>query len=204
MHFPPLAGLRVAVCSLLLAVAGACAATTAPRPVTAPVAISSLSTVYGIQMQFDGSVTRRGGWLYVLAPEGSIRTYQGKAPAWDLTLRAGLTTCTPGRGWVVVSQSQAARLAPLVGFTRDSSLLDTTSRHFGDTLRLDLGVPPGTDLGHSRLTFELAWPIESSIASYSVDADTPLASPDSLGNPCQRAAGPGAATRMLAPRQGAR
>lgn len=203
MRFPSPAALRLTACAVLFAMAGACATTSAPRPVTAPVAITSLRTVYGIQMQLDGSVTRRGDWIYVVAPAGSIRTYQGTAPAWDLTLRTGLTTCTPDRGWVVVSQSRAARLAPLVGFTRDSSLLDTTSQHFRDTLRLDLGVPPGTDLGRSRLTFELAWPIESSIASYSVDADTPLASPDSLGNPCNRAAGPGAATRRLAPRQGA-
>lgn len=203
MHFPSIARLRIPACAMLFAMAGACATTSAPRPVTAPVAISSLRTVYGIQMQLDGSVTRRGDWLYFVAPAGSIRTYQGTAPAWDLTLRAGVTTCTADRGWVVVSQSRAARLAPLVGFTRDSSLLDTTGRHFRDTLRLDLGVPPGTDLGRSRLTFELAWPIESSIASYSVDADAPLSPPDSLESRCNRAGGPGAAKRSLAPGGGA-
>lgn len=186
MHFPSSPRPRLPLCGLLFAMAGACATTSAARPVTAPVAISSLRTVYGIQMHLDGSVTRRGDWLYVVAPTGSIRTYQGTAPAWDLTLRAGLTTCTADRGWTVVSQSRAARLAPLVGLTRDNSLLDTTGRSFRDTLRLDLGVPPGTDLGQSRLTFELEWPIESSIASYAVDADAPLGRPDSVVTRCNR------------------
>ena len=154
------------------------------------VAVSSLRSVYGIQLDAAGTVSRRDDWLYVVVPTGSVRTYQGTAPAWDLMLSVGLATCTAPRRSDVVAQSVPIRVAPAIGFTRDSSLLDTTRREFRDTLRFTVGVPPGTKLDRSWLTFELSWPIESTVATYSLDDRTTLGDAASSARPSCRGAEP--------------
>jgi hypothetical protein len=167
----------LAACTLFaLACAGGSrpAAPTAPET-TLPVIVSSMPSSYGIQLRLRGSAVVRDGWVYVAVPTGAVRTYQGTAPAWDLMLRAGLASCTVPRGWKVVSESQAVRLAPAVGFTRDSSLLDTTPHELRDTLHFAVGLPPGTDPARTWLTFELAWPIENVLASYTLASGTVLA-----------------------------
>jgi hypothetical protein len=157
------------------ATAGVSARTGAASP-RVPVSVSSMPSVYGIQLRLAGSAVVRDGWLYVELPTGSVRTYQGSAEAWDLLLRAQLATCD-GRGrWRVLSESRPARIAPLVGLTRDD-MLDTTTRSFGDTLRLDLGVPRGTALDSAWVAFEVAWPVESVLAKYTLHAHAPLAAP---------------------------
>ena len=138
------------------------------QAVVIPVTASSMPSGYGIQLRLEGSAAMRDDWLYLELPVGSVRTFQGTADAWDLMIRAGLATCT-GRGkWQLVSESRAARIAPLVGLTRDSAVLDTTIRAFSDTLRLNLGVPRGTNMEQAWLTFEIAWPIQSVLAEYTV------------------------------------
>lgn len=177
MKTRPLAGL----CLALLAGAGCTASThvvgTASSDVAGPplgVDATSMRSSYGIQIRLEGAVTRRGNWLYVSVPSGAVRTYQGTAPAWDLSVRAGLASCTGSKQWKVVSESRAARIAPLVGLTIDDPMLDTTTRAFKDTLRLDLGIPPGIDLARSWLTIEPAWPIAGVIASYELPASPTL------------------------------
>lgn len=138
--------------------------TIASRPVTA----SSMPSGYGIQLRLSGSMEVRDGWVYLTAPSGAIRTYQGRAEAWDLVLRAGLATCT-GRGeWRVISESRAARLASMVGFTRDSSMLDTTARNFTSALQMDFGIPPGTNLDKTWLVLDMTWPVEGVLATYTM------------------------------------
>jgi hypothetical protein len=139
-----------------------------------PFAASSMPSGYGIQVRLEGSATVRDDWLYVVVPTGSVRTYQGTADAWDLMVRAGLATCTDKGAWRIVSESRAVRIAPLIGMTRDDAMLDTTVRAFKDTLRLDLGVPRTTTLDRSWLTFELAWPIQSVLARYTLSANGTL------------------------------
>ncbi|HEX5436657.1 MAG TPA: hypothetical protein VFW98_05840 [Gemmatimonadaceae bacterium] len=140
-------------------------------------AASSMPSAYGIQMRLEGSAAVRGDWLYIVVPTGLVRTYQGTADAWDLMLRAGLATCSGTGKWRLVSESRAARIAPLVGLTREHAMLDTTVRAFNDTLRLDLGVPQGTKLDRAWLTFELAWPIEGVLATYTLPGNSSLATP---------------------------
>jgi len=138
-----------------------------------PVAATSMSTVYGIQLDLRGSALLRDGWVYVDIPVGAARTYQGRATAWDLVVRAGIATCS-GRGSRLVAAGRAARIAPLVGLTRDNAELDTVTRTFATPLRLEVGVPPGTDLERSWMTIEVSWPIESVSASYSLAATSGL------------------------------
>lgn len=108
-----------AVAALLCLLASGCATmgargrtgATSPR---VPVSVSSMPSVYGIQLRLAGSAVVRDGWLYVELPAGSVRTYQGTAEAWDLLLRAQLLACS-GRGkWRVLSESRPARVTPLV------------------------------------------------------------------------------------------
>ncbi len=127
-----------------------------------------MPSVYGIQLRLEGSAVVRDGWLHLDFPAGAVRTYQGEAEAWDLMLRARLATCGRDGEWQVASESRAARLAPIAGLTRDESMLDTTTRAFTETLRLDLGIPRGTDLARSWVAVELAWPVESVLASYTL------------------------------------
>jgi hypothetical protein len=139
-------------------------------PVVLPVAATSMSTVYGIQLALRGSATVRDGWVYVDIPVGAARTYQGRATAWDLLVRAGIATCSGRGGSDLIAEGRAARVAPLVGLTRDSAELDTVTRKFAAPLRVGVGIPPGTDLHRSWVTIEVSWPIESVIASYSLAA----------------------------------
>ena len=132
-----------------------------------------MSTVYGIQLDLRGSASLRDGWVYVDIPVGAARTYQGRATAWDLVVRAGIATCS-GRGSRLVAEGRAARIAPLVGLTRDNAELDTVTRTFATPLRLEVGVPPGTDFERSWMTIEVSWPIESVSASYSLAATSGL------------------------------
>jgi hypothetical protein len=166
---------------LLLVVLGAAALETAcsrsgfSRPggnvaVVLPVAATSMSTVYGIQLGLRGSAVVRDGWVYVDIPDGSARTYQGRATAWDLLVRAGIATCDGRNESRLIAEGRAARIAPLVGLTRDNPELDTVTRKFTAPLHVEVGIPPGTDLDRSWVTIEVSWPIESVIASYSVAA----------------------------------
>ena len=165
--------------STLGAVAVGCSRAGAPRtgdisPVVLPVVATSMSTVYGIQLDLRGSAAVRDGWVYMEIPAGAARTYQGRANAWDLVVRAGIATCS-GRGGVrLIAEGRAARVAPLVGLTLDNAELDTVTRTFAAPLSLDVGIPPGADLQRSWLTIEVSWPIESVIASYSLPATSGL------------------------------
>ena len=152
-----------------------CAARGASRtsdisPVVLPVVATSMRTVYGIQLDLRGSASVRGGWVYVDIPAGAARTYQGRATAWDLLVRAGIATCGGRGGSQLISEGRAARIAPLVGLTLDNAELDTVTRVFSAPLHLDVGIPPGTDLQRSWVTIEVSWPIQGVIASYSLAA----------------------------------
>lgn len=144
-------------------------------PVVLPVAATSMSTVYGIQLALRGSAAVRDGWVYVDIPVGTARTYQGRASAWDLFVRAGIATCSGRRQGRLIAEGRAARIAPLVGLTRDNAELDTVPRSFAGPLRLDVGIPPGTDLERSWVTIEVYWPIQAVVASYSITATGGLA-----------------------------
>jgi hypothetical protein len=157
--------------------AGACGG--ARRGVISPVesrpfSISTIRSSYGIQARLEGSVALRQGWLYVSAPNGAVRTYQvDRQDYWDLRVRAGIASCV-NRSVEVTSEGRAARVATLLGLSRDAAYLDTTTRAFKDTLRLDVGVPPGTDLARSWLAFIFEWPFEGVLATYTVHSDIPL------------------------------
>jgi hypothetical protein len=170
---------RVALLPTLFLAAGcatvAASAPTADAPTdTIPVSASSLRSAYGVQLRLDGRAVLRDGWLYVELRSGSVRTYQGTTDAWDLAVRAGLAACDGKGGWKLVSESRAARIAPLIGLSRDSATIDTTLRAFADTLRLDLGVPRGVQMDRTWLTVEVAWPIQSVIADYTLTASGQL------------------------------
>jgi hypothetical protein len=176
MHNVRSAGIRTFLAGLSLGVAAiGCGRPIAAHPgdigaVVLPVAATSMSTVYGIQLDLRGSATVRDGWVYVDIPTGAARTYQGRANAWDLLVRAGIATCSGVRGSRLIAEGRAARIAPLVGLTLDNAELDTVTRRFAAPLRVDVGIPPGTDLQRSWLTIEVSWPIESVIANYSLTA----------------------------------
>lgn len=143
-------------------------------PVVLPVVATSMSTVYGIQLDLRGSATARDGWIYVEIPSGAARTYQGRANAWDLFVRAGIATCSGRGGSELIAEGRAARIAPLIGLTLDNAELDTVTRRLASPLSLDVGIPPGTDLQRSWLTIEVSWPIEGVIANYSLAATSGL------------------------------
>jgi len=140
------------------------------RPVTLPIAASSMSTIYGIQLDLRGSAVVRDRWVYVEIPTGAARTYQGRAVAWDLVVRAGIATCSgPGTGRLI-AEGEAGHVAPIIGLTRDNPELDTIPRTFITPLRVDVGIPPGTDLARSWVTMDVSWPIDATIASYALTA----------------------------------
>jgi len=145
------------------------------QPVVLPVAATSMSTIYGIQLDLRGSAVVRNGWVYVEIPVGAAKTYQGRASAWDLLVRAGVATCSGPRDARLIAEGRPGRIAPLVGLTRDNADLDTIPRTFVAPLRLDVGIPPGTDLSRSWLTLDISWPVEATIASYSLTATDRLA-----------------------------
>lgn len=146
------------------------------RPVPLPVVARSMSTIYGIQVDLRGSATIRDGWVYVNIPTGAARTYQGRASAWDLFVRAGVGTCSADGHGILIAEGRAARLAPVIGLSRDNDQLDTIPRTLTMPLQLDVGIPPGTDLNRSWLTIDVAWPIEAAIASYSLTSTGVLTS----------------------------
>lgn len=180
----------------LAATATGCSQLNAPhagdlRPVSLPVAASSVSSIYGIQLTLRGSAVVRDRWVYVDIPTGLARTYQGRASAWDLVVRAGIATCSgPGQGRVI-SEGEAGRVAPLVGLTQDQPELDTIPRTFTAPLQLDVGIPPGTDLAHSWVTLDVSWPVEATIASYTLTATGGIAAPRSDPPPSASTHSPG-------------
>lgn len=169
-------------------------------PAALPVAATSMSTINGIQLDLRGSATLRDGWVYVDIPVGAARTYQGRASAWDLLVRAGIATCSGRRRGRLIAEGRAARIAPLVGLTRNDAELDTVARTFAIPLRLEVGIPPGTDLERSWMTIEVSWPIEAVIASYSLTASGGLAhaTPDPVAASSARAEDGGSGGRVQA------
>jgi hypothetical protein len=83
-------------------------------------------------------------------------------------VRVGLATCSGTGQWQTISESQAVRLASTVGFTRDSSMLDTIARSFVTPLQTNLGIPPGANPDMTWITFNVSWPIEGVMASYTL------------------------------------
>lgn len=139
-----------------------------------PFSVSSIRTSYGIQGRLTGTIAVQDRWVYLVVPVGAVRTYQlDRQEYWDLRLRAGLASCKP-RGFEIVSEGRAARLAPLLGLSRDAATLDTTTREFRDTLRLDVGVPAGTDLGRSWIALTFEWPFQNVLATYTIHTNVPL------------------------------
>lgn len=161
------------VCLALIACGGA-RQVRRPSSAGVPFSVSSIRSSYGIQARLDGTIAVGDRWIYIVAPAGAVRTYQlDRQDYWDLRMRAGLASCT-SRDFEIVSEGRAARLAPLLGLARDSATLDTTTRAFRDTLRLDVGVPAGTDLAKSWIVLIFEWPFQSVMATYTVDTNTPL------------------------------
>ena len=139
-----------------------------------PFTVNSFRSGYGIQARLEGTIAVQDHWVYVLAPAGAVRTYQvDRQDYWDLRVRAGLASCT-SKGFEIISEGRAARLAPLLGLSPDAARLDTTTRAFRDTLRLDVGVPSGTNLARSWIALIYEWPFESVMATYTVHTNVPL------------------------------
>lgn len=139
-----------------------------------PFRVSSIGSSYGIQARFDGTITAQDRWIYIVVLSGAVRTYQlDRQDYWDLRLRAGVASCA-SRNFEIVSEGRAARLAPLLGLSRDAATLDTTTRALRDTLRLDVGVPAGTDLAKSWIALIFEWPFQSVMATYTVHTNVPL------------------------------
>jgi hypothetical protein len=88
-------------------------------------------------------------------------------------LRAGLVSCG-SKGFEVVSEGRDARLAPVLGLHADGAFLDTTLIVFRDTLRLDVGIPSGTDLAKSWIALIFEWPVQTVIATYALHTNIPL------------------------------
>lgn len=160
-----------------LAVASvACGAARAPTGTVAagrPFSLSSFRGPAGIQARLEGSIVVEDRWAYVTAL-GAVRTYQlDRQDYWDLRVRAGVARCQ-GRDVEIASEGRAVRLAPLLGLARDSARLDTTQRVLRDTLRLDVGVPPGTELARAWIALIFEWPFENVMATYAVHTNLPL------------------------------
>ena len=153
---------------------GAARARSASVGVAKPFSMSSFGSSLGIQARLEGSITVQDRWTYVTAPRGAVRTYQlDRQDYWDLRVRAAVAACK-GRDVEVVSEGRAVRLAPLLGLARDSARLDTAQRAIRDTLRLDVGLPPGTELARSWIALIFEWPFESVMATYTVHTNVPL------------------------------
>lgn len=165
--------LRAVICLVLIACGGARQGRRAPGS-GAPFAISSIGSSYGIQARFEGLIAVQDRWIHVVVPTGAVRTYQrDRQDYWDLRLRAGVVSCV-AREFETVSEGRAARLAPLLGLSREAAMLDTTTRALRDTLRLDVGIPPGTDLAKSWVVLIFEWPFQSVMATYTVHTNVPL------------------------------
>lgn len=153
---------------------GAARANTAPIGAGKPFSVTSFRGSPGIQVRLEGSLAVQDRWVYLTAPGGAVRTYQlDRQDYWDLRVRAAVASCT-GREFDVVSEGRAVRLAPLLGLARDSARLDTAQRAFRDTLRLDVGIPPGTELARSWIALIFEWPFENVMATYTMHTNVPL------------------------------
>ena len=139
-----------------------------------PFTASSIRSQYGVQAVFQGSIVVGDRWVYLTVPSGGVKTYQlDRQDYWDLRVRAGLVSCK-GRQFQVVSEGRASRIAPLLGLSRDAAFLDTTTLSFKDTLRLDVGIPPGTDLVYSWIAIVFEWPVAGALATYELHTNIPL------------------------------
>ena len=163
--------------ALLLAAAFACGGArgrTASPAGGRPFALSSFGGSPGIQVRLGGAIAVQDRWVYVTASRGAVRTYQlDRQDYWDLRVRAAIASCT-GRDFELVSEGRAARLAPLLGLSRDAARLDTAQRPLRDTLRVDVGTPPGTNLVRSWIAFIFEWPFENVMATYTMHTNVPL------------------------------
>lgn len=168
---------RHLVAILLVVAAAACAgarARTAPIGAGKPFSVTSFRGSPGIQVSLEGSIVVQDRWVYATASRGAVRTYQlDRQDYWDLRVRAAIASCK-GREFDIVSEGRPARLAPLLGLARDSARLDTAQRAFRDTLRLDVGTPPGTELARSWIAFIFEWPFENVMATYTLHTNVPL------------------------------
>ena len=165
------------LCALALAVAslacGAARTRTAPVGAGKPFSLSSFRGSVGIQARLEGTIIVQDRWAYVTGL-GAVRTYQlDRQDYWDLRVRAGVATCK-GRDVEITSEGRAVRLAPLLGLARDSARLDTAQRMLRDTLQLDVGVPPATELARSWIALIFEWPFENVMATYTVHTNVPL------------------------------
>jgi hypothetical protein len=162
---------------LCCAITIACGGTRATRQLPGagtPFSISSIGSSYGIQARLEGSIAIRDRWVHVVAPVGAVRTYQlDRQDYWDLRLRAAIASCV-SREFEIVSEGRAARLAPLLGLSRDSATLDTATRVMRGALRLDVGIPAGTDLARSWIALVFEWPFQSVMATYTIHTNLPL------------------------------
>jgi len=170
------------VWSSILALIVACATVArepAPAPVrTEPFSVSSFRSSRGIRTALEGVVVIYPDWIYVVVRQGAIRTDQRDPQQyWDVRLRVALGTCDDEGHWSVLSESPAVRVAPVLSIKQNANQLDTLTRRFQDTLRLNLGVPRGTELRRSLLSFTLEWPLENRLAMYSLITDVALAEP---------------------------
>jgi hypothetical protein len=153
---------------------GARHSATAARP-GRPFSLTTIGSSYGVQSRLEGFIAVQDDrWVYLVIPRGAVRTYQlDRQDYWDLRVRAGVVACR-AREFEVVSEGRAARLAPLLGLSRDAATLDTTTRSLRDTLRLDVGIPAGTDLARSWVALIFEWPFQSVLATYTVHTALPL------------------------------
>ena len=155
---------------------GACSrtATTTSRPAGTPFSVTSLGSSYGIQARLEGSIAEQNRWVYLVVPEGTVRTYQlDRQDYWDLRLRAAVASCRE-RNVEIVSEGRASRLAPLLGLSRDSATIDTTMRRFRAPLELDVAIPPDVDPARSWVALVFEWPFQSVMATYTVHVNLPL------------------------------
>ena len=129
---------------------------------------------YGVQGRFEGTIAIGDRWVYLVAPTGGLKTFQvDRQDYWDLRLRAGLVSCKE-RHFEVVSEGRATRLLPLLGLSPDAAYLDTTTIAIKHTLRLDVAVPPGTDMSHSWVALIFEWPVGGALATYELHTNVPL------------------------------
>jgi hypothetical protein len=180
---------------LLLAFTGACGASrrdSAAGAVARPFALSSIGSSYGIQARLDGTVMSTDRWAYLTLPRGAVRTYQlDRQEYWDLRLRAAIATCRQ-RSFEISSEGRAVRLAEVLGLSREAATLDTTMRAFRDTLRLDVGIPPGVNLARSWIALIFEWPFANVMATYTMHTTAMLngtawqgSRPDLIGERCR-------------------
>jgi hypothetical protein len=146
-----------------------------PGPtVERPFTLSTIRSSYGIQARLEGTIMVADRWAYLVVPRGAVRTQQlDRQDYWDLRIRAAVASCR-GREVEITSEGRPARVADLLGLSQDAAFLDTTTRAFRDTLRLDVGISPGTDLARSWIALIFEWPFANVLATYTVHTVAPL------------------------------